>query len=83
MRIACIYALLDCSAAVQRVHLVAALEVWRYCSDSARAIFGDSIGDPLADQIRRALLSSSDGMTKTDIRNHFQRNDQPRILTEL
>ena len=55
MRLACIYALLDCSPLVHREHLLAALALWDYCEASARGIFGDSLGDPVADEILRAL----------------------------
>jgi len=74
MRIACLYALLDCSAAVQAAHLRAALEVWRYCADSARFIFGGALGDVTADEIMRELRQHQQGMSRNDIREHFHRN---------
>jgi hypothetical protein len=74
MRIGCIYALLDSSDAIRAPHLLAALAVWQYCLDSARYIFGDSLGDPMADEIRRVLRSRSDGITRTELRDHFGRN---------
>jgi hypothetical protein len=61
MRLACIYALLDCSAVVGAEHLLAALAVWRYCEDSARFIFGDALGDATADEIMRQLRHASAG----------------------
>ena len=54
MRLACVYALLDCSAEIRVEHLNAALAVWQYCHDSARFIFGDSLGDPTANEIQGA-----------------------------
>jgi hypothetical protein len=74
MRLACLYALLDCSPAVHAEHLTAALEIWRYCEDSARFIFGQALGDATADEILRALRQRPDGMTRTEIREHFARN---------
>ena len=74
MRLACIYALLDCSRTIRREHLEAALALWRYCEDSARFIFGDSLGDPVADELLRALRQQSEGMTRTEIRDYFGRN---------
>jgi hypothetical protein len=74
MRLACIYALLDGSALVNAEHLSAALEVWRYCEDSARFIFGDAMGDAVADEIHRELRRRPHGMTRSDIRDHFGRN---------
>jgi hypothetical protein len=46
VRLALIYALLDCSERICLEHLEAGLAVWRYSVDSARWIFGDSLGDP-------------------------------------
>ena len=74
MRLACIYALLDCSGLVRVEHLKAALAVWRYSFDSARHIFGAATGNSLADQTLGALKGSPDGLTKTALRDHFQRN---------
>jgi len=77
LRLSMLYALLDCSAAVCVPHLAAALEVWRYCEDSARFIFGDALGDATADAILEALRARSEGMTRTDLRDLFDRN-KPR-----
>ena len=74
LRLSLIYALLDGSGVIRREHLDAALEVWRYCDDSARYIFGDALGDPTADEILRALRSAPNGMTRTEIRDLFGRH---------
>ena len=58
VRLASVYALLDKSTTICKPHLKAALEVWRYCDDSCRYIFGESLGDPLADKL--ILEASSD-----------------------
>ena len=73
MRLACVYALLDCSATVRAEHLMAALAIWQYCEASARFIFGDALGDPTADQIL-GVLRSHEGMTRTELREYFSRN---------
>ncbi len=74
MRVATIYALLDCSAKIELDHLLAALAVWDYAFASARYIFGEALGDPLADEIFAALEGRPEGMTRTDISNLFKRN---------
>jgi hypothetical protein len=74
MRLACVYAFLDCSPLIRVEHLRAALAVWRYCEDSARFIFGDALGDSTADEILRVLRQHTQGMTRNDIREYFQRN---------
>jgi hypothetical protein len=73
-RIAVIYAVLNCSAVATVEHLRAALECWRYAYDSARHIFGDALGDPLADELLHALRAKPSGMTRTDISGHLGRN---------
>jgi hypothetical protein len=74
MRIACIYALLDRSTMLNAKHLLAALAVWEYCEQSAQFIFGAALGDATADEIFRALRARPEGMTRTDIRDHFAKN---------
>ena len=74
MRLACLMALSEMSSTVTVTHLAAALELWRYCFDSVRFIFGDSLGDPTADEILRELKQNEDGLTLTDISNKFGRN---------
>jgi hypothetical protein len=71
MRLACIYAFLDCSPAIRIAHLRAALEVWRYTEDSARFIFSDAVGDSTADKILRGLRRQAEGLTRDDIRELF------------
>ena len=53
----------------------AALAVWEYCDASAAHIFGTALGDPVADDILRALQqAAADGMTRTAIRDLFGRH---------
>lgn len=73
-RLAMLYALLDCSAKVEISHLLAALALWDYCFRSTEHIFGDSLGDPTADELLRALRGRDIGLTKTEIRDHFGRH---------
>ena len=75
IRLALIFALLDRRDAIAFEHLEAAMAVWAYCEASALRIFGDSLGDPVADDILRAIRQSGDnGMTWTDIYNFFGRH---------
>jgi hypothetical protein len=74
-RLAMMFALLDLRREIGVEHLEAALAVWRYCEASARYIFGDAIGNAMADDILRALRQlGHDGMTRTEISNLFGRN---------
>jgi hypothetical protein len=75
VRLALIYALLDGAEEIGLPHLEAALAVWEYCEASAIHIFGRAVGDPVADEILRALQQAgADGMTRTEIRDLFSRN---------
>jgi hypothetical protein len=74
IRLALIYALLDGADEIDLPHLEAALAVWEYCELSAVHIFGDAIGDPVADEILRALQNTPGGMTRTDINGLFGRH---------
>lgn len=67
MRVACIYALLDRSEVIRGPHLLAALAVWEYVEASAKFIFGDSLGNPIADSVIGFLRGRSDGLTRTEI----------------
>jgi hypothetical protein len=75
MRLASLFALLDRSAVIRAQHLAAALALWEYCERSVRFIFGDSLGDDVADEILSALTKHKDsGMTRTELRDLFDRN---------
>jgi hypothetical protein len=80
VRLSVIYALLDKSHVIRLDHLRAALALWEYCEASVRYIFGDAVGDPVADAILNALRANAEGLTKTDISGLFSRNqDKQRI----
>lgn len=74
VRLSLLYALLDCSPVVRGDHMHAALAVWEYAAASATFIFGDSLGDPVADDTLRAIRAAHDGITRDEIRNLFGRH---------
>ncbi len=74
LRLSMLYALLDRSPVIRREHLLAALAVWDYSEASAQHIFGDALGDPIADEILRALRAKSEGMTRSEVHNLFGRH---------
>jgi hypothetical protein len=75
VRLALVYALLDGCDEIARNHLQAALAVWEYAEASALFIWGDVLGDPVADEILRALRQAGEaGRTRTELRDLFGRN---------
>jgi hypothetical protein len=74
IRLALLYALLDAAREIRLPHLEAAHALWHYAAASARWVFGDTLGDPLADDIYRALLNQPDGLTRSQVRDLFSRN---------
>ncbi|MBI4574268.1 MAG: DUF3987 domain-containing protein [candidate division NC10 bacterium] len=75
MRLACVYALLDGSFVIRKPHLLAALGLWDYVEESARYIFGDRLGDSVADQALSAIRQAGKrGLTQTELHHVFRRN---------
>lgn len=84
VRLATIYALLDQSTLILPEHLQAALALWDYAEASVRFIFGDALGDPVADLILNALKTAPTGLSRTEISSLFGRNkDAGRIAIAL
>jgi hypothetical protein len=73
LRLSMIYALLDKSNIIREKHLRAALEVWRYCEASVTYIFGNALGDFVADAIDRAMHDHGE-MTRAEISRLFSHN---------
>ncbi|MDQ3776260.1 MAG: hypothetical protein M3461_18835 [Pseudomonadota bacterium] len=70
-----LYALRDEKGQIDTPHLLAALALWEYAEASARHVFGASLGEPVADEILRAVQDAGqEGMTRTQISGLFKRN---------
>jgi hypothetical protein len=76
MRLAMLYALMDRSDIIKKEHLLAALSLWDYSEASVNYIFGDRTGDSEADRIYNALGNHAGGLTRTEIRDLFSRNEK-------
>ena len=81
VRLALIYALLDRAEAIDRAHIDAALALWAYAARSARWIFGDTLGDPVADDIWSAIKGVTDGLSRAEIRDVSPATKAPRSST--
>lgn len=77
LRLALAYALASEADAIDSPHLRAAIAVWNRAEASARYIFGSALGDPVADDILRALrVAGAVGMTRTQLRDLFKRHEK-------
>lgn len=82
LRLALVYALIDSSRFIEEAHLKAALAVWRYAEASARFVFGDTTGDPVADRIEEALLETPYGLSRTEISEVLGRNQPAKRIED-
>lgn len=75
MRLAAIFAVLDCSQLIKVEHLKAGVAIWDYCHSSVVWCFGDAMGDPSTDTILEALrVAGSHGLKRTEISGLFGRH---------
>jgi len=83
LRLSTLYAVLDCSPVIRPSHLGAALAVWTYAEESARLIFGTTMGNPIVDRIEAALRERGP-LSRDQIRDIFSRHvPAERIVAAL
>jgi DNA-binding transcriptional ArsR family regulator len=86
LRLSILYALLDKSRVIREPHLRAAHAFWRYCEASVRYVFGDALGDDVAERILQFLRQRCRrGATRLEINREALRGHVPaaRIRTAL
>ena len=93
MRLALIYALMDGSSVIERVHLEAGLAVWDYCKASAKAIFSrfnsqihSTIHEPEALPLAARLLEvikRTSGIKRSELTRAFRSEDADSIQGAL
>jgi 5S rRNA maturation endonuclease (ribonuclease M5) len=85
MRLACVYALLDCSPLVKRVHLESAKAVWDYCVASARYIFGQVLSKKAQKFLDLLTEAGTAGISKSELlrRNGGRSDGLNEALAEL
>ena len=81
MRLAALYALLDKSKDIKKIHLEAALAFWEYVEDSVVYIFGDVMGEWMADKILDGIGKCGQ-LTDSEISALFKRNISAKRLDE-
>jgi hypothetical protein len=74
LRLSMTYALMDTSAIIGVEHLRAALAFWSIGDASAKMIFGAEPDDPLPGLVLEKIQQSTDGLTRTQLRDAFHRN---------
>ena len=84
MRFAGIYAVVEGQREIGRSHLESALALWDYSERSCGFIFGEDVGDPVADRILKELKRVGEqGLTRTEITSDvFHRNLKPGSLLD-
>ena len=72
MRMATLLAVTDCSSVITCAHLKAALAIWDYCAASAKFIFGNTLGNPVAEKVLAALKQAGEaGLSRTALHENF------------
>ena len=75
MRLAMILSLIDGSHIIRKEDMIRSLDVWRYCEESARFIFGDREPDKKANKILEYLVDGP--KSQTEITNDlFKKNHE-------
>ena len=84
LRLSLILAVLDQSMKVTRVHLEAALDLWRYCEESAAILFGEGQADQTSDRILEAIRSAGDaGLSRSGLNRSLHGHVKAAELDEL
>lgn len=87
LRLSLIYAILDLSNVIEKVHIEAAAAVWAYAEESARFIFSEKAQDTLKDKLSRLVLRNPNGISRTEIRDEYSGHGSAEAisaaLTEL
>jgi hypothetical protein len=79
LRLSLLYALLDDKPAIEVPHLEAALALWQFAAASAGRLFGDAVGDPVADRVLAALRRNGP-MSQNDLRDLFGQHVKSAVM---
>ncbi len=81
LRLQVAYALTDASRTIEVGHVKAAMAVWSYARDSAAYIFGDTVGDVVADRLLAAIRQAGpDGLSFEEQSAVFGRHESAERL---
>lgn len=82
-RLSVLYALLDGSPVIDEHHVEAGYALWRYSRASAARIWGDAVGNPLADRLLAALSSNGGRLTTDECHQVLGRHVRATELADL
>ncbi len=82
VRLALLYALVDGRSTIGTTQLRAGLALYDYAARSAAWALAGATGNPLAEEIHAALAATARGLTRTEIRDLFQRNRPARLIED-
>jgi hypothetical protein len=74
LRLQVLYAVLDCSETIKAEHVLAAAAVVSYSDQSIRFLFGNRLGDAVADTIVNALKTAPNGLPVSDVHALFSKH---------
>jgi hypothetical protein len=84
LRLAMIYALSTGARVIDVQAQEAAFAMWKYCEDSARFLFDDTLTKSEAKRILAGLRFKLEGMTNSEIHNQiFKRNVPARLIKQI
>lgn len=79
-RLALVFAIVDQVDRIALAHLRAAEEMWRYSVQSWAHVYGDRVGDPLAEKILAHLADAGlDGLTRSEVRSTLSKAQIARL----
>ena len=81
LRLSGLYALMHRHPTIQLTDLNSAYAVWKYCQASAGRIFGEALGDPLADKILTYIQQHPQGSRRSEIFLACGRHHSAKELT--
>jgi len=87
LRLSVVYALTDGSHSIELAHLEAAWALWRYCRASAAYVFGEALGDEVADKLLAAIRAAGsaglDGSGQRDVFGRHATRDRLKRAREM
>ncbi len=82
LRLSMLYALVDGAGVISPQHLAAGLALWDYAGSSIAWLCRSASGDAVAEQVHAALSSAAAGLSRTELRDLFNRNQTAARLDE-